>query len=215
MTSPLLGIFIGTFDPIHLGHLHLANSMSKLCGLQKILFVPCYNSPLRTPPIASAKDRFHMAQLALKNLPQFAACNYETRQSTISYTINTLKYLRKKYMMPLALIMGIDAFNKFHKWYQWQTILSLTHLLVSNRPTHLITSNKKIKKILATSQITTPQELQKKTAGLIYLADIEPLPIAATNIRAIIKQQQDASNMLTKEVWHYIKNNNLYLGTKK
>jgi len=206
-----VGILGGTFDPIHLGHIHLATTIYKSCNLQKILLIPCYQSPLRTPPIASAQDRFNMVQLAIKNLPHLDVDNYEIKHHTISYTNDTLEYLRQKNpSTPLALIMGIDAFNKFDEWHKWQRILELAHLIIANRHNHWQTTNEKIIKILAERQVFTPKQLQEKPAGLIYCIDINPLPIAATEIRTLIKQQKDASLLLAKDVWQYINDNKLY-----
>src|SRR3989337_1491636 len=103
-----VGILGGTFDPIHLGHIHLATTIYKSCNLQKIILIPCYQSSLRTKPIASAEDRFNMAQLATKNLPYLDVDNYEIKHPTISYTTNTLEHLRQKNLSnPIALIMRI------------------------------------------------------------------------------------------------------------
>jgi len=212
ITSPI-GILGGTFDPIHLGHIHLATTIYKLCDLQKVFLIPCYQSPLRIPPITSTKDRLNMIDLAIKNLPFLTVDSYEIKHPIISYTIKTLRYLHKKNSsIPLALIMGIDAFNRFDEWHKWQEILSFAHLLVVNRPNYKQITNRKITSILAERQIFDPKELQKKMAGLVYQVDINPLPISATEIRALIKQRKDASHLVTSEVWQYISKNRLYVG---
>lgn len=208
-----IGILGGTFDPIHLGHLHLASVMHQLCHLQKILLVPCYQSPLKTTPIASSQDRMHMVQLATRNSTTLASDNYEIKSATISYTIKTLEYLRKKNgATPLALIIGDDAFNKFNQWHQWQKILDLAHLLIANRHHnhHQETSQPDITALLTTRQTFEHQELQKKMAGLIYRVDINPLPIAATEIRNLVRQQKEIAHLVTPKVWHYIASHHLY-----
>ena len=207
-----IGILGGTFDPIHLGHIHLATTIYKSCNLQKIILIPCYQSSLRTKPIASAEDRFNMAQLATKNLPYLDVDNYEIKHPTISYTTNTLEYLRQKNpSTPLALIIGIDAFNRFDEWHEWQKILELAHLIIANRPNNLQTTNEKIVKLLTERQVFAPEQLQNNPFGLIYCVDINPLPIAATEIRTLIKQQKDASLLVNPEVWQYINDNKLYI----
>lgn len=211
MNNKPIGILSGTFDPIHLGHTHLATTIYKLCDLQKVLLIPCHQSPLKKLPNASDKNRFNMIQLATKNLPYLNTDNHEITHPTVSYTIKTLEYLRKKNATtPLALIMGTDVFNRFDEWHKWQEILDWTHLIVVNRPHHENITNNKIIELLSQRQIFTPQELQKKIAGLIYRTNIEPLPISATKIRALIKQKKDASNLVGQEVWQYISKNKLY-----
>ena len=152
--SRLIGIFGGTFDPIHLGHIHFANTIYKLCDLQKILLVPCNKSPLRTQPIASAQDRFNMLKLACQNFPHMSVEDYEILRPETSYTVNTLKHLKQKYSSsPLALIMGIDAFNSFDKWHKWEEILELSHLIIADRPGFKQDTSEKITKILEEKQI--------------------------------------------------------------
>lgn len=215
MDQPSIGIFGGTFDPIHLGHIHLATEVYSLCGLQKILLVPCFQSPHRPLPAASAKDRLHMVQLAIKDLPFLEAEDYEVRHQEVSYAIDTLVYLRKKYTKTsLALIMGIDAFNRFHEWHEWRKILDLANLIVVKRKNHELTMCKETMVELSKRQVFTALRLQKKPSGLIYLADVEPLPIAATEFRNLIKKQEDASHLVPKKVWQYILDNNLYTERK-
>lgn len=205
-----IGILGGTFDPIHLGHIHLATIMQELCHLQKILFIPCFQSPLRSSPIANPEDRLNMVKLALDNSKHFFADDREIKATSTSYTIKTLKSLRKEnHNTPLALIMGIDAFNRFDEWHEWQNILEFTHLLIANRPGSQLTNEKAVK-LTHKHQIIDIEQLQKQTAGLIYLADINPLPIAATQIRSLIKEHKDASHLVAPSVWQYIRKKHLY-----
>lgn len=210
-----IGILGGTFDPIHLGHLHLATTIHKQCSLQKIYLIPCYQSPLRISPIAPAKDRLNMVELAAKNLPFLAVDSFEIKRATPSYTIKTLEYLCQKYSAtPLALIIGIDAFNRFDEWLESQKILDLAHLVIANRPDHKQITNKKVIAILKAREIFNQQELQNKMAGLIYQVTINPLPISATEIRTLIKNRKDVSHLVTPEVKQYIDEHKLYLNEK-
>ena len=205
-----IGILGGTFDPIHLGHTHLASVMQKLCHLQKILLIPCSQSPLRNQPVASAEDRFNMVKLAITDPVHFFADDHETKRTGLSYTIETLRSLRQENSTtPLALIMAIDAFDKLDEWHEWQSILEVAHLLIANRTGAQLT-NPKVMALLNKYQITDTEQLQKQTAGLIYLADINPLPISATQIRTLIKKNKDASYLVAPGVWQYICKKHLY-----
>ncbi len=210
LTSPI-GIFGGTFDPIHLGHIHLVKVIYETCHLQKILLVPCYQSPFKNTPTTAAHDRLNMIKLAIKSLPFLEIDDYEVKRPVISYTIQTLEYLRQKNSStPLAFIIGTDAFNRFDEWQRWQEILEFTHLIVVNHPKVTTISNKNALALVANRQTLQPEELQKKIAGLIYVADIKPLPVSATEIRNLIKERQDTSNLVTPEVWQYINKHKLY-----
>lgn len=212
MQTPPIGILSGTFDPIHLGHMHLANEARKLCGFQKVLLIPCIQSPLRSPPIASPIDRLNMIKLAINDSKYFFADDREIKRPGVSYTIETLKSLRKDYKnMSLTLIMAIDVFNKFDEWHEWQKILGFAHLLIANRTDSQKITNPKMIELLNKHQTTDTQQLQKEMAGLIYVAKIDPLPIAATEIRTLIKKQKDASHLVAPKVWQYILEKHLYI----
>ena len=206
-----IGVLGGTFDPIHLGHIHLATTALKLCNLQKILLIPCHQSPIRNQPIASAEDRLHMVKLAINDPIHLFADEREIKRPGLSYTIETLKSLRQEYPnIALALIMGSDAFNKFDEWHEWQKILDIVHLIIVNRPGSWQIINPNALELLKKHQITDIQQLQKQIAGLIYLTDIKPLPITATQVRALIKEHKSASHLVAPDVWQYIYKKQLY-----
>lgn len=212
MQNRPIGILSGTFDPIHLGHLHLATTIYQWCNLQRIILIPCYQSPLRSPPIATAMARFNLAKLAVEKLPYLSVDDYEIKNPTKSYTIKTLRYLSQKIThSPLALIMGSDVLNRLDEWSEWQKIVEIAHLIVINRSHHDQITNKKILELLSQKQVFTKEQLQKKSAGLIYYTNINPLPIAATEIRRLIKQGEDPASHLPPKVWQSIYEKKLYL----
>lgn len=206
-----IGILGGTFDPIHLGHTWVAKVIINLVNLDKILFIPCSQSPLKNKTVASTEDRLNMVKIAIKNNPKFLAQSCEIERGGLSYTVDTLKTLKQIYPdNSLIFIIGIDAFNKFNEWEDRYEILKLAHLIVVNRPGFSPTTNPKVIELLEKYQTKDARSLQKQNAGLIYLVDIEPLPISATQIRNLIKNNQSASNLVAKEVWKYICKNKLY-----
>lgn len=206
-----IGILGGTFDPIHLGHVHLANQVWRNCRLAKVIFIPCNQSPLRIKPIANNVERLAMLQLALAEFPQFNIDDYEIKSSQLSYTLHTLQKLRLEYpKTPLCLIMGIDAFAKFDSWYHWQEIINFVHIIVADRPNSPSIENQPILELINVHAIQSPSALQTKPQGYIYFTKINPLPISATQIRALIQKNNDASSLLHPRVWQYIREHNIY-----
>jgi nicotinate-nucleotide adenylyltransferase len=207
-----IGILGGTFDPIHLGHLHLAQQVLRNCQLAKIIFIPAHQSPLRKPPVATDQHRLQMLKLALADSPNFVIDESEIAQQKISYAITTLRSLRNKWpTTPLCLIMGVDAFCRFDEWYEWQEILQLTHIIVANRPGSQLTLSQPLQQVLQAHQIASLDALQATLFGKIFFTDIQPLAISATQIRSLIQQHQDASRLLPQAVWAYILQNNIYV----
>jgi|WetSurMetagenome_2_1015567.scaffolds.fasta_scaffold217902_2 nicotinate-nucleotide adenylyltransferase len=211
ITKPI-GILGGTFDPIHLGHLHLAKACYLKCELATIYFVPCFQSPLRNKPLISATHRLAMVQLALQKYPEFHAYDGEILAANKSYTINTLQSFRKELgtQTPICLILGTDVFNSFTMWHSWQKILEHAHLIVVNRPEIKIALHPPLDNIVAKRLITAATQLQDAPYGAILFVDINPLPISATQIRQIISAGANAQNYLPKNVWDYIVSHNLY-----
>jgi len=206
-----IGILGGTFDPIHLGHTWIAKAIINLVNLDKILFIPCNQSPLKDKTVANAEDRLNMVKIATKNNTKFLAESCEIERGGLSFTIDTLKALKLAYPEnSLVFIIGIDALNRFDEWEDRYEILKLAHLIVVNRPGFLMVTNPKVIELLEKYQTRDAKKLQKQNAGLIYLMDIAPLPISATQIRSLIKNKQSASNLVAKEVWKYICKNKLY-----
>lgn len=222
-----VGIFGGTFDPIHLGHLHLARTVMQQAGLQSMKLIPCYQSPLRVRPQASAVHRVAMIKLALAeiNIPHLTVDAREADSPHISYAVNTLQSLRDELGddVPLCFIMAQDAFAKFTLWHDWQRILQLCHLIVTSRPSTDVGKNVAVAldaaapSLLALPSnfpailVSQPSLLATQAAGYVWFTDIAPLNIAATTIRVMLKAgEDDVSPFLPYTAWEYIKQQKLY-----
>jgi len=211
MQKPI-GILGGTFDPIHLGHLSLAEEVYKQIDLQEIRFVPCYQSPLKGKPVASGEQRSEMIKLAIKDHAGFSVDNRELQRKRISYTVDTFKSLRREIEdVPLCLIMSMDAFSEFNLWYKWREIVQLAHLVVANRPDSKAITSDEIKKLLNERQVSVTDRLNVESGGRIFLISIPANPISATEIRSLIKSGESAQHLLPKEVWEYICKNKIYM----
>jgi nicotinate-nucleotide adenylyltransferase len=206
-----IGIFGGTFDPIHLGHLHLAVEVYQQLNLKEIRFIPCNQSSLKQQPIASGAHRLEMIKLAIKDYPQFNVDDCEISRRGISYAVDTLKFLHKKFHgFSFCFIMSMDAFAQFNLWHKWQEILTLTHLIIANRPDSTMPTNQEVLQLLEKHQTFNPEDLVANIVGKIYFLNIKPNPISATMIRSFLKEGKEASAFLPQPVWNYIQQHHLY-----
>ncbi len=128
-----VGVFGGTFDPVHVGHLSIAQAALECVPLDRVIFVPARRSPLKDRgPVASEQDRLAMLRLATALEPRFAVSTVELDREGTSYTVDTLEGLKDE--GELYLVMGADAMNKFHRWRSPERIRELAVLLVASRP---------------------------------------------------------------------------------
>lgn len=211
ITQPI-GILGGTFDPIHLGHIHIARELLQRLSLNQVRFIPCYLPPHRDMPEANAEQRMQMVKLALENLPNFVADNREIQRNNTSYMIDTITSLRNEFSnTPLVLIMGVDQFDTFDTWHHWQEILQYTHLAIVNRPGYQLITNQNLDELLKNHQTEDKLTIQNNLYGQIIFQDIAPSPISATDTRSQLHLGKNAEPFVPAAVWQYIQTNNLYI----
>ena len=181
---PLLGILGGTFDPIHLAHLRLAEEVREALNLARVHFVPAAIPPHRPQPVLSAADRLALVQCAVQDQPAFVADSRELNRSGASYTLDTLLSFRQDFPAhQLVLILGMDAFNGFTKWHRWPDILEIAHIAVASRPG--ATLNPSAAQLVAERGIGAEQLTQQQAGGIVSLP-ITRLDISATAIRSAL-----------------------------
>lgn len=211
-----LGIVGGTFDPIHLGHLHVALSSAQALGLHEIRLIPAANPLLRAPPQATAEQRLAMVKLAIANHPQLTVDDCEIRRDGHSYAIDTLLTLREQFPdIPFYYIIGVEQFSQFTHWHRWQEILETTHLVVTTRAGFKFKPQDVLLKLLKQRQVQDVKELSLTLAGNILLLNIVPLALSATEIRKKIMQGENPEVYLPDEVAAYIKKQQLYVSPAK
>lgn len=209
--KPLLGIFGGTFDPIHYGHLNCALQVQHHCGLQQVRLMPCHLPPHRASPGVSAAQRAQMVELAIADYPQLALEPLELQQQRPSYSAISLAQLHQQFPgHQLAFILGMDAFNQFTQWYRWQDILQRADLIVCQRPQHAAVSAAS-QPLLQQHQIQTAAELQQPGHGRILLINNALQDISATELRQQIPSLQQCPDWLPQSVWNYIRQHRLYI----
>ncbi len=131
----MIGIFGGTFDPVHFGHLRPALEVQQALGLDEVRFIPAGQPPHRDMPHATAPQRLSMLQTAIEDQPGFAADEREIQREGPSYMVDTLALLREELgQIPLCLILGYDAFLGLPAWHQWHRLIELAHLVITHRP---------------------------------------------------------------------------------
>lgn len=207
-----IGIFGGTFDPVHLGHIQIARQVLDKCYLQKILFIPCYQPAHRHQPTATPTQRLEMLRLALENYPKFIVDAREIKRQGASFMIDTLQSLKQEYPnISLCLILGSDAFAKLNTWRNWQQLADYTNFIIINRP-HIQTKlSPLIQNFLQQATITDPSKLSKIANGAIYQLNISPIPISATTIRQQLKNCKTPLSTLPKKVFNYINSKKIYI----
>lgn len=207
----MIGVFGGTFDPIHKGHLQPVEQAAQQVHLQKVHLLPCHIPPHRQTPAVSAEHRLEMVKLACQNNPLFIADDRELRRHKPSYSFDTLREFRQQYpQQSLAFIMGMDAFNHFDSWYRWQDILNLSHLIICQRPGYHIQSNPSLDALIKQHGNPNKNALHQNPCGIIHFTNVALMDISATDIRQQLYRGQFPTEMLYNNVAEYIRQQGLY-----
>jgi len=188
-----IGLFFGSFNPVHVGHLIIANYMQHFGGLTKVWFVISPQNPFKSGlELLPQQQRLKMVELAIKNKPAIEASNVEFSLPTPSYTANTLRYLRKTYPNDnFKIIMGSDNLATFEKWKSYEEILEHHQLLVYYR-------------------LGYRNENLEKHPNVVLYDDVPVLNISATYVRDLIQQKSPISFLVLQEVEDFIKANHCF-----
>jgi len=198
--SPL-GIFGGTFDPIHYGHLRTAFELLQALRLAEVRFVPAGQPPHRGAPLCDARRRLEMVQAAVADQPGFTVDDRELRRDGPSYTVTTLRELRADEPgRSLYLIVGMDAFLGLPGWHEWRAILDLAHLVVAHRPGWSAPRDGLLAELLAERGAVEALDLHASPAGRIHVRAVTPLEISSTDLRDLIVAGRDPRYLLPDAV---------------
>ena len=210
MTQPI-GILGGTFDPVHNGHLHLATTFLKELDLAEIRFVPLNNPPHRSAPIASSEQRLEMLKLAIENHAHLKVDDCELQREEVSYTIDTLKLLRKNIGdTPLCMLIGMDSFKTLNSWHQWRSLLDYAHIVIANRHGANEEMVSEIQGLMNSHMTKSVTNLHQQAAGCIMKLDIAMLDISSTQIRNNFQSRLKSESLLPNKVLDFIQAHHLY-----
>ena len=187
-----IGIFGGTFDPIHHGHLRTALELLRRIALAQVLFVPSARQPLRGPPVAPAGTRLAMVRAAVREEPGFAVDTRELERPGPSYTVDTLQSLRDDHgQRPLCLLLGMDAFLSLPRWRRWEELLGLAHIVVAHRPGWRPPGRGTLADLLRRRGTESPADLHEHRAGRVLIAPVTQIDVSASRIREFAAAGRD------------------------
>lgn len=188
-----LGVFGGSFNPPHLGHLLVAEQAREALTLDRILWMPASTSPLKSAPNASPQDRLRMVEIAVAGNPSFQVSKVELERGGLSYTVDTLQHLRDTQSSELVLIIGADSLMSFGKWREPERILSMATVVVYPRPGYPIDA------------------LSPELKRVVTLLETPLVDISSTSIRERCRDGRSVRYMVQPGVLDYITGNKLYV----
>lgn len=220
MHSPehsLVGIFGGTFDPVHYGHLRMAEEVAEIIGVQKMHFVPAGSPRLRDSPEGSLQHRATMIRLAIPSNARFILDEREIRRPGTSYSVESLRELKQELGGDVALcfVTGADAFMNLAAWHNWRELFDLCHFIIAARPGHMLTTNPdvlppELSAECARRWVSSVDSLKRATSGMIFAAQTTLLDISASVIRARIAAGRSVRYLIPDATLDYIAANHLY-----
>ena len=209
-----IGVFGGTFDPVHYGHLRSAFEMLQALSFEQVRFVPCGDPPHRGVTYATSAQRLRLVELAIAGQDGFVVDDRELRRGGPSYTVDTLQTLREEHTnRSLGLIVGMDAFLGLTGWHRWDEILDFAHIVVAHRPGWKAPDIGELGELIAEHGTHRVDDLHNTTHGFIHIHAVTQLEIASTEIRDLIVAGRDPRFLMPDAVRDEIENTGLYKET--
>jgi nicotinate-nucleotide adenylyltransferase len=211
-TLPLVGVFGGTFNPVHYGHLRSALELVERLQLARLHLMPSARPPHREAPECSAAHRAAMVELAVAGEPRLVCDLRELQRAGKSYMIDSLTDLRGELGAGtgLCMVLGCDAVLGISTWHRWQELLDWAHIVVIARPGWELPREGEVARWLQDHRVEDSNSLHDKPAGCIAVEELRPLAISSTEIRAILAAGRSARYLLPQSVLDYIQTNTLY-----
>lgn len=207
-----VGVFGGTFNPVHYGHLRSALELCELLALDHLRLMPCAQPPHRDAPECSAEQRAEMVELAVADEPRLRCDRRELAREGVSYTVISLQELRDELGEghSLCLVMGCDALLGIDSWFRWQTLLELAHIVVIARPGWQFPTRGTVARWLAEHRSDNRAVLRAQPQGKILVEELRPLAISSTEIRDLLIAGRSPRYLLPGPVLDYIETGQFY-----
>lgn len=207
----MIGIFGGTFDPIHFGHLRCALEIAEQLELSEVRMLPAGQPPHRGAPQATPAQRRRMLELALEGQSLLTLDTREIDRAGPSYMVDTLASLRAEVgATPLCLILGQDAFNGLAGWHRWEQVPELAHLVVISRPGVEQPENGPVGALIEQRSVESVDELCGRPAGAILFRSVTALGFSASGIRRLLASGRSPRYLLPDAVLDYVLREGVY-----
>lgn len=208
-----LGIFGGTFNPIHFGHLRAAEEVRYLAGLDKVLFMPSGNPPLKSSDLTDSSHRYAMTRLATRSNPDFLVSDIEMRHEGKSYTVETVEKIYGIYSGDeLFFILGLDAFLDIPDWREPERLLTSIDFIIVSRPglgMRDLSSSPYVEGIDQASE-TGVLPIRLKGGRRAFAVSVSPFDVSSTSIRRLVREGRSIKYLLPEAVEQYILDTGLY-----
>ncbi len=212
----MIGIFGGTFDPVHYGHIKPVLDVKQSLGLEELRFIPCSVPAHRAAPVATVAQRLAMLHAAIDEYENCIIDERELNRQGVSYMVDTLQILQYDLSGKVfCLIIGMDAFFGLNQWYQWQRIFSLANCVVTYRPgfeLNLAQLPADLCSEVKQRQIDSIKAFAGQQQGAIFFMPVTQIDISATDIRQRIKNKQSIEEFVPPAVNNVIQQQKIYAG---
>jgi nicotinate-nucleotide adenylyltransferase len=206
-----IGIFGGSFDPVHFGHLRPALEILEALSLDHMRFIPSGLPPHRAAPVAGAAQRLAMLQAAVAEEPRFLVDERELKRKAPSYSFDTLEELRREQPGDrLVLALGLDAFLGFTSWHRWQELLELTHLVIVHRPGSALETHGEIAMLVQEREVEDAEALMAEPAGRMIFLPVTQLEISSSQVRETAARGGDVRWLVPEPVRLLIQDSHCY-----
>lgn len=206
-----VGIFGGTFDPVHFGHLRAAVEAREKLDLADFRLLPAGLPPHRSDTVADGEQRLEMLRLALDGCTDLRVDDREVRRAGYSYMVDTLAEIRGEAgEAPLLLMIGQDAANALDRWHEWRRLFDLAHLVVMRRPDAHFNCRGELRRQIEERRVHEAAKLLQQPAGRVLSLEITQLDISSTHIRSLLAAGRSARFLLPDRVVDYIREQGLY-----
>lgn len=214
--APAIGLFGGTFDPIHNGHIYPVIAAANQTKISSVALMPNYLPAHKKKAHTSSAQRLDMVKLVCQDFPLFYPEPWEIEQAKVSYSFDTLTAFRQRHpQAPICFFIGTDSLYSLPTWYRWQELLGLCHFIVCQRQTDITriqneTHHSTVQSLLDNHQVKQTKLLHQTLAGHIYLASTPEIAVSSTEIKALIAQGLSTKDLLPSAISQYIKKFKLY-----